>query len=80
VAATAPIPGVWWWPSCRLVSTDTNLPERLKGLSPQDAGACIVAERALGATALAWELPSRTGTVDAMLTGNDGRTHVRGPA
>lgn len=48
--------------------------ERLKGLDEQEMAACLIAEGALGAVAIAWDVDKRQGAVDAMLTLADGRT------
>lgn len=45
----------------------------LQGLGRQEREACLIAERALGAVAEAWDVDGRQGAVDAMLTLRDGR-------
>ena len=47
--------------------------ERLQGLDPDEQIACLIAERALGATATANDVPPRQGAVDAFLDYPDGR-------
>lgn len=47
---------------------------RLDGLSQEEQGACIIAERCLGVVAQAWDVQGRQGEVDAILTYPDGRT------
>jgi hypothetical protein len=46
----------------------------LQSLSRQEREACLIAEKALGAVAEAWDGGGRQGAVDAMLTLRDGRT------
>lgn len=45
----------------------------LQSLGRQEREACLIAERALGAVAEAWDVGGRQGVVDAMLTLRDGR-------
>lgn len=47
--------------------------ERLQGLDPEEQTACLIAERALGATATANDVPPKQGEVDAFLDYPDGR-------
>ncbi len=50
-----------------------NSMQRLAGLSDQEQGACVIAERCLGVTAEPWDIAGREGVVDAMLHLADGR-------
>jgi hypothetical protein len=47
--------------------------ERLEGLDGLEQAACLIAERALGAAAAAYDVPPRQGVVDAFLDYPDGR-------
>ena len=47
--------------------------ERLEGLDEHEQTACLIAERALGATATAYDVLPRQGAVDAFLDYPDGR-------
>jgi hypothetical protein len=47
--------------------------ERLAGLDEDEQTACLIAERTLGATATAYDVPPRQGAVDAFLDYPDGR-------
>jgi hypothetical protein len=47
--------------------------DRLAGLSEQERGACLIAERCLGVTAEPWDTGGRRGVVDALLHFPDGR-------
>jgi hypothetical protein len=46
---------------------------KIRGLSPQEQAACLVAERVLGATAEPWDTDGRQAAVDAMLVLSHGR-------
>jgi hypothetical protein len=62
--------------SRRILATVTNHPilVGMDYLKPQERAACLIAVRMLGAAAAeAWDIAPRQGTVDAMLTLNDGR-------
>jgi hypothetical protein len=48
--------------------------ERLEGLDPDEQIASLIAERALGAIATAYDVPPRQGVVDALLDYPDGRS------
>ena len=47
--------------------------ERLEGLNEEEQTACLIAERALGATATAYDVDGRQGAVEAFLDYPDGR-------
>ena len=47
--------------------------ERLQGLDLEEQTACLIAERALGATATANDVPPKQGAVEAFLDYPDGR-------